>query len=258
MSIGAPTRFDPPAPAHFAARSRGFPLARCAQRGWSSCHVPCRHPEFAAASWPRPANWQLLVGIAAPRYASWKRCQHWTSLHGASQVAARLHWLWKCLAHLTARRCAGIPPTPRLQCVATRRSGTQHQRSLPTPPTWIHSPLSLLAGLLYWKLPTRLGPSEFGCSIDLPLCPTWRPTSQSPHGWQPRTIPPSSSCCCSSPPLQPSNSSKWPGRHGPLRRAHNGCRRRADPNQPGGDRNLGCLRSPLRRCYWQSLCPHDS
>ena len=60
-------------------------------------------------------------------------------------------------------------------------------------------PLSLLAGLLYWKLPTRLGPSEFGCSIDLPLCPTWRPTSQSPHGWQPRTIPPSSSCCCSSP-----------------------------------------------------------
>ena len=30
------------------------------------------------------------------------------------------------------------------------------------------------------------------------------------------------------------------------------------PSWPGGDRNLGCLRSPLRRCYWQSLCPHDS
>ena len=46
ISIGAPTRFDPPAPAHFAARSRGFPLARCAQRGWSSCHVPCRPQRY--------------------------------------------------------------------------------------------------------------------------------------------------------------------------------------------------------------------
>ena len=154
ISIGAPTRFGPPAPAHFAARSREFPPAMCVRRGWSSCHVPCKprqvnqsismipcspsrtpiidyprsaiatckpvkhhqthqagsrksrktcqqhpgvaaeseqHPEFAAASWPRPANSKLPVGIAAPGYASWKRCQHWTSLHGAFQVAARRH-----------------------------------------------------------------------------------------------------------------------------------------------------------------------